>query len=694
MSDPMLFTALNRRSFATMAFALSSAAVAGATLTPDRAMADTSQGDAWRGVPEMSVAVRSLGVPVKELRMNVSATGYLPDGSPVLYVQGGSPQNAVQFAALDPITGKQLRHHAIEELDDSLSMIRAGDGRVYIPGWGPEALLFRYDPSDDSMTNLGHAVAGESHICRIIEAADGTIHGGTFPNGHAFSFDPTTDTFTDYGQVDPGEYYARAVAYDEQGNLYIGTEGTARMIKLNLATGARTEIPQPPTMKATDFRISLMAWRGGLVMAYYGGSLEWHVYDPRTQQWVAHLPKSAPSMPTELDESGLLYFSDNVVNRLRTFNPATLEVGDAGWSRTVNYYLGGGGMGLLDLKHPNYPGQSVVGMGRRGELWRFNIETGHGHVMTNAEMPLTPVTVRAFGRGPDGKVYVGLSFNNGNLVTYHPPTDDLHVQSTGGIASQIHQYLTADGVIYMGTYTGAVLRRLNPALPLGTGNPGIVFNLNDLNQDRIFGLTKAGDRIAAGTLGKRGHASGRLLFHTPSTGVVVDHGEVLPGHQLVAMAVVDHLLFIGTSVNTPGADPIAPEAQIVAWDLRTDTIAWRHVPVQGLQTISALVPTSGGHLWALTNAGTIFRFDPKKRQVLQETHVAGSGGNHGYPKLTQGVDGLVYGSTGSGVIFALNPNSGGYRTLTTGNYVLPHSDGRLYFARGPEVFQATLTRIE
>ncbi|MDQ0614481.1 streptogramin lyase [Microbacterium sp. W4I4] len=637
------------------------------------------------------VAVRSLGVPVTELRMNVSATGRLPDGRPVVYVQGGSPENAVQFAALDPLTGEQLRHHAIEELNDSLSMIATRDGSVYIPGWGPEALLFKYDPAADTMTNLGHAVAGESHITRIVEAADGTIYGGTFPQGHIFSFEPETERFTDYGRVDPNEQYARAIAYDEQGGLYVGTEGTARVIRVDLATGVRTEIPQPPTMADGDYRISLMAWRDGLLFAYFGGSLEWHVYDPSTQKWVAHLPKSAPSMPTEVSAEGKVYFANTAVNRLYSFDTTTLQSADAGWDQAVNYYLGGGGMNLIDLGDAEHPGETIVGMGRRGELWRFNPETGRGSVTSDAEMPMTPVTVRAFGSGLDGDVYVGLSFNNGNVVSFDPEADELSVRSAS-LSSQVHRYLTTDHGLYMGTYTGAVLRRLDTDLPLGPGNPETIFSLNEHNQDRLFALAEAGDRIAAGSLGKRGQPSGRLVFYAPSSGVVEDFGEVLPGHQLISMAVVDDTLYIGTSNNTPGADPIVDEALIVAWDLTTDTIAWQSAPIAGLSTISALVPRADGQLWALTGDGIVFRFDPASREVKQSTKITGAGtGNHGYPKLAPGADGLLYGSTGGGIVFVLDPDTGDHEVLTTGNYVLPHTDGRLYFARGPEVLQATLT---
>lgn len=667
--------------------ALAVAGIAG----PAQADAPGSVSPPHRGIPPMHAEVTSLGIPVTELAMNVCAASHLPDGSPVLYVQGGTPGNPVQFAALDPITGEQLRHHTIQELNDSLSMIAAKSGRVYIPGWGPEALLVEYDPTADTMTNLGHAVAGESHITRIVEAADGTIYGGTFPNGHIFSYDPPTQQFTDYGQVDPDEYYARAVAYDEAGSLYVGTEGTARLFKVELATGAKTELPQPPTMAPNDYRISLMAWRDGLLFAYYGGSLEWHVYDPAAQDWIANLGKGAPSMPTEVSPDGRIYIANTVENRLYSFDLATREYADAGWDRTVNYYLGGAGLHLLDLQHANYPGTDIVGMGRRGEMWRFNIDTGHGHVATDAEMPLSPITVRSFGSGPDGDVYVGLSFNNGNLVRYDPSAEELMVEEAN-LGAQVHQYLVTDGIVYMGTYTGAVLRQFDPSLPVQSGNPGVVFSLNDYNQDRLFALADVGDRIAAGSLGKRGHDSGRLVFYTPDTGELQDYGEILYGHQLIAMAVIGDILYIGTSVNIPGADPVAEEALIVAWDLRTDSIAWQTAPVPGLSTISALVAHNGDRLWALTNEGTVFRFNPATRQVDLSAQISGPGGNHGYPKLSAGPDGLFYGSTGHGVIFALNPGSGGHRVLTQGNYVLPHTDGRLYFARGPEVFQATVNR--
>ncbi|MGH8879198.1 MAG: hypothetical protein ACRD0P_17960 [Stackebrandtia sp.] len=640
----------------------------------------------------MEATVESLGVPVTELKMNTSAAGYLPDGTPVLYVQGGSPGNAVQFAVLDALTGEQLRHHAIEELDDSLSMMVAPDGKVYIPGWGPKSLLFRYDPVTDTMTNLGPAVAGESHITRLVAGEDGTLYGGTYPNGHVFSYDPATETFTDYGRIDPTEHYARAVAYDEAGHLYAGTEGTARVIRVDLTTGEKVDVPQPPTMKPSDYRISLMAWRDGLLFAYYGGSLEWHVYDPAAGAWVAHLPKAAPSMPTEVSVDGRVYFANTAENRLYYFDMATREYLPAGWDQPVNYYLGGGGMTLIDLKHPNYPGESIVGMGRRGEMWRFNPETGHGYVDLDPDMPETPVTVRAFGSGPDGKVYVGLSFNSGNLVTFDPATEEMSVRRTGALSSQIHQYLVEDGIVYMGTYTGAVLRSYDPAQPLATGNPGTVFNLNEYNQDRIFGLTAAGDRIAAGSLGKRGHPSGRLVFYTPSTKDVQDFGEILHGHQLIAMATVGDTLYIGTSINTPGADPIAEAARILAWNLTTDTISWQTAPVPGLDTISAMVPREDGRLWALTTDGTAFLFNPRTRKVEQTVRISDPGGAHGYPKLSEGPDGMLYGSTGTGAIFVLNPWSGDHCALASGHYVLPHSDGKLYFSRGPEVFRATLTR--
>lgn len=650
-----------------------------------------ADGDCRGGIPPMDVDVESLGVAVREVKMNASSVGYV-DGRPVLYVQGGTPTNPVQFAMLDAVTGTRLRHYEIAELGDSLSMITAPDGKVYIPGWGPDALLFRYDPTTDTMANLGEAVAGESHIARLVAAEDGTLYGGTYPNGHVFSYDPATERFTDYGRLDGNERYARSVAYDEAGHLYAGTEGTGRLIRVDLATGERVEIPQPATMNPDDYRISLMAWRDGLLFAYYGGSLEWHVYDPAARQWVAHLPRSAPSMPTEISADGKVYFANDTDKRLFAFDIGTREYAPVGWDQPLDYTLGGGGINLIELGHPDFPGESVIGMGRNGGVWRYHPATGHGDVLTDAELPTTPVTIRCFGSGRDGEVYVGLTFSQGHLVTYHPETGEMTDADAPTLTRQVHQILTTDDAVYLGTYTGAAFQRYDPSRPVGETNPRVVFDLSEHHQDRMFGLAEAGDRIAIGTLGMRGQESGRLLFYTPATGEVTDFGEILYGHQLIAMGVVGNTLYIGTSINTPGADPVAEEARIVAWDLTTDTVTWQAAPVPGLMTISALVPREDGHLWALTTEGTVFRFNPEKRQVEHTVQVTGPGGVDGYPKLAAGKDGLCYGSTGTGKVFALHPGSGDHKVLTDGKYLLPHTDGRLYCARGSEMFRATLTR--
>src|SRR5699024_147224 len=82
------------------------------------------------------------------------------------------------------------------------------------------------------------------------------------------------------------------------------------------------------------------------------------------------------------------------------------------------------------------------------------------------------------------------------------------------------------------------------------------------------------------------------------------------------------------------------------------------------------------------------------RRVDRTVELAGTGGVHGYPKLATGPDGLLYGSTGDGTIFVLHPDSGEHQALTTGHYVLPHTDGCLYFSRGSEVFQTKIVAAD
>lgn len=632
--------------------------------------------------------VTDLGVVRWEPKMNTSCVGIWRDGRPVLFVQGGSPGDGVRFGVLDARTGESLAQHHLTQIRDSLSMVTGPDGRVYIPGWGPEARVLVYDPQTDGFEDLGVAVEGETHICRMQVLPTGELWGGTYPNGHIFSWDPTTRAYTNHGQLGEGEWYARSVAHDGDHTLYVGTEGSARLFQYDLRTWRRSEILQPADMDPADYRIALMAWRGGLLFAQYSVSGHWHVWDPAAQEWIFRTPAGATSMPTELyPGTSKVYLADREGERLAWFDVATRGYGHADWDQQLTSKRGGGNLNLVDLGDPRGP--HVIGMGRDRAIWHFHPPTGTGRMLEDAELPAARLTLRSLGVGPDDKVYVGYGFNSGLLTRWNPATEKFeHLTPAPG--NQLHSQLVAsDGTMWLGTYSNAVLLRYRPDQPYAWGhNARVADEFGDDMQDRLFGLAELPDgRIAIGGLGKRGWPHGILALHDPATGETVRHRELLPGHEIMALTTVGSTLYGATSIETPGLDPRVPDAVIFAFDTETDTLSWT-AELPGVATVSKLLARRDGQLWAMTTLGDLRLFDPASRTVQQVVPVGEPGGNYAFatlnPSATAGSegDGHWYGSTASGAMFRFDPETGAAQRLGEGEYLVRTSDDTLYWVEG------------
>lgn len=377
-------------------------------------------------------------------------------------------------------------------------------------------------------------------------------------------------------------------------------------------------------------------------------------------------------------------FLPSLEDGLVSFDLSARRARSVDWAQPFDGVLGGAGVHVMDLESDAWPGQSVVGAGRRGELWRWNPTTCRGEVL-EAEIPTTPVKIRSLHTGPDGMIDIGLSYNAGTMVRFDP-VGDRFVRHRPGTTSQTHSHLNLDGKIYFGTYSKAVLHEYDPAAPYDFGrNPRVVVSLGEQRQDRIFGLAAAGHRVAFGTLGRRGQASGRFGFFDPGTGLVEDHGEILPGHSINALWVHGWTLYGGTSVDTPGAPPVEPAALVFAWDLETDRLLWSETLSDDVATIANIVGSADGGLWLLTTQGTLVEYDPARRRTVRSIDVAPPGGHHGLSSLVLAPDGCVYGAAGSERVFAVDPSDGAVRDLGPGDHITLDRAGTPYVSRNAEL---------
>src|SRR5699024_7339590 len=137
-----------------------------------------------------STAEQVVGTPIETVLVTDSTVASWSDGRPVLATVGGSPDLPVAYTVIDLIDGAVLAHHRIPNSGRSHSVTTIG-GQVHIASWGG-GNLFRHDPEQDQIIDLGMALPGQTTVA-VLAAAGSVGYGGTFPGGRVFSLDTDDD---------------------------------------------------------------------------------------------------------------------------------------------------------------------------------------------------------------------------------------------------------------------------------------------------------------------------------------------------------------------------------------------------------------------------------------------------------------------------------------------------------------------
>jgi len=651
------------------------------TLTGAGMIAATQLGSPVLAAPPAAgdVEVENLGIPLHTVRMTTSVSGTWSDGRPVLYAAGSQVQQELQFVVFDVATGEQIDAVEVEEAEQTHSMVLAPDGNVYIAVWGPIGYLLRYSPETREMTNLGRPLDGDGTMTQIVAGDNGKLYGGGFPSGRVFSFDLATEEFEDLGVAIEGEQYARSLAYSP-GRLFVGSEGVrARMVSIDLETGAKVEIASPE-WAVDETRHYDLEYRDGLLFSYTSPSLDWHVYDVEAGEWIDRIERNAQGGMTAVDANGSVYFV-KLSDGLYRYDLESRTASNVGWSQGLTGSHGAAGISLIELGTPEWPGQTVMGLGSRGQLWLWNPEKGQGEMRTT-DAPVFPVTVRSLGLGPDENIYVGGTTAEVSVGAFDTDTDEF-LRFTRGPSARIDAFAISREKLYFTAYGPGSFIEYDPSQEYVWGqNPDELFRLyEDYGQERIYALEVLDDStLVMGGIGGRGVDTGQLFHYDPASGSRTDLGAPIEGLSIASLTHVGDLLIGGTSIVVLGGTSPQPEARLFIWDLNSDSVVWDGVPVPGASDISELVVDEGGTVWGLTTSGVVFEFNLEEREVLSSITVAEAGGQWGHGTLEFGPDGRLYGSSAAGEVFLLAPSTRESAILAQGEHAVFDLQGRLYFA--------------
>ena len=139
------------------------------------------------------------------------------------------------------------------------------DGKVYI-GSAPNAHLFRFDPKDPGLIDLGQPCPGETCIWCLATAPDGTVYGGTSPHAKLFVCPSGVGEAVDLGRMYGRPSDLRHIAVDPDGLVYCGIgPKEARLIRYTPATGHRADLL--PRVYRTAGTVRPVIGRDGIVYA-------------------------------------------------------------------------------------------------------------------------------------------------------------------------------------------------------------------------------------------------------------------------------------------------------------------------------------------------------------------------------------------------------------------------------------------
>jgi len=576
------------------------------------------------GHPPAPPTAVPLGIPLSDVLLIGGTVAPGPDAgkAAIWNISAGKPG---YLNAIDPATGASLLSAPLPGADAGYAVTAAPDGTIYA-GTYNNGHLYRWRPgSGNTVEDLGRPIASEGFIWRLTTDPEGNVYGGTYPGGRVFRYDAVTGAVRDYGQLIAGQPYVKSIDF-ANGKVYAGTNPDAHLAELDPVSGAVTEIPTPPGVSdIKNIAVYDLNARGGKLYARYSVAYPGptHVYDLATRTWVDEIPLSHGLDVSPVGDSGEIYLIQQ--SELKKYDPATKTLTGTGLTFTGRIQ-NTRAIGWAELGLPDYPGKSIVGTLWRGELFRYNPQTGKSEILQSG-VRREPIDILAVAGGKD-KVYAG-GFLNGGVSVIDPATG----AATFNRFSQTEAILEAsDGTVWIGNYPEARVYSYDPAKPWSSpeyspgppgtpDNPKLRVNMKADLQMRARAIVEVDGKIAIGTVPEGDRLGGALAIHDPATGTTQTFRNVVQDQSVFGLAAHKGIVYGGTSITgglstTP---PTRTEGTVFAWDVRHGRKLWE-TPITGQGTVSSVALGPDGLLWGVAGK-TIFAVDTLRGRLKRRFDV-------------------------------------------------------------------------
>ncbi len=512
--------------------------------------------------------------------------------------------------------------HTLENAGNSwCHIVNPVDKMVYIIGSG---CLFRYDPSSDTMTDLGDfsATEGASFIGTCDE--NGNIYIGTTTNAKIIKYDIETESFSDEGSVLSGATYVRSLNYLD-GYLYCGIkgDGVVAFYKVNVEDFSdKEEIALPVSGDYSNDILDSVTWIysgtviGDKIALYVHTESKYIllVYDTVNEEFLrTGYDGGFKGLYTSPVKDGKSYFiGDKKIRYIDTLTGSVtsldIQTEDSMYACGWITREGKEKLALLDTNN--------------GNLIYYDLETGsRTEGINSADLETTYYTIQSIEAGDisggDNAIYLG-SYAGSSSVRYNLNDNSKIVFPS----AQIEGMVSYEGKQYMGTYTKAGLYRFDRSLTVGDNNPEYLGKFGT-NQDRPFALAADNDKIYIGTIPDYGFLGGELGEYDINEDKFTSYGEVIENQSIMSVCCKDGFIYGSTTVwgglsATPDSSQVA---KIFKFNPETQELVWSITPSLDSITdplwIGGIAFDKNGKLWAVSG-NTLFSLNTETRQVIDE----------------------------------------------------------------------------
>lgn len=613
----------------------------------------------------------------------------------VYYATNGSP---AMFYAADAETGDKIFSEELPGSDVVWAMVIGADGNVYFAGTY-NGILYRYVVKEQRLEQLGKNPS-DNWVWQLEASHDGKIYGATYPNAKVFEYDIKSAQFKDLGTFYEGQQYARGLGITEE-SLYVGTGTTAYLMKMDLATGERTEIKLPITGVSTS--ISNIWEYGNHIFVAYGTSLvtidKTTGEEKNTMDWQdEHTFDGLISSPSPYDENILYYINKNT-QQLWTYDMTTHQTAKveptvqlpATPAKAMRWIKDESGKDVLAILHHQIE-------------YSIYDPTTNTVKVSYPEVDMQGLLMQSLEIGNDQKIYMG--GYQGSFGVFDTSIDEYILQERD--PHQIEGIGFLNGDVYLGTYGGAKIYKYDPNRPFTfsggkTGeNPELVQDIED-DQSRPFTFTSGDDKLFVGTISDYGRLGGALTIYDAKKNEWNTIRNIIKNQSIIGLAYLDGTVFGGSTIaGGLGIDPTEPKAKMFEYKVATGTHEEFDLHVEGLakpEMIGELSVGPDGNIWGvawgLDKAGkyntVIFAMNPDNREIIKSTQLY-QGVNRGSQWrpffIRWDNKGFLY-TTAGRTLTVIDPETMKSKQLVTGNVQLMDVDneGNIYYSSDHNLYQ-------